>query len=240
MTFNTTQNKFYEKVILKKGGKPKSIVSPNENLKADLGTPQKKIKNIYVNNFRGSTPEVVRGTWRPAFVFYKDKDQTILTTGRETPSFQIIEAKYQKIKGQVSLFANFSLTGGVSTSQPDFSAYTSISGLPFLNDSTQLFFSKSNVGHRSGSLWTGPIYSPPSSNLYVYNFTPLGSVNIYRKTSQRINFFTKDDKQKITSLYPYPSVQAPSPKPYFAIAITKNNLPQTKYFYFSGTYATIP
>lgn len=227
MTINTTQNKFYEDVILKKGGQAKSIVLPNINLKADLGTPQKKFRNIYAENLIGATnnpSEVTRGSWTPTFVF-SSKRRSIVPAppADEIPTHHIIEARYQKIGKEVTLFANFSLTARVKAGTSK-TVFVYISGLPFVNTESggsgsllsRIYFSNSS---------TDSFTSPPLTNIYNYDFSNLlNSLIIANKKS----VFVSANDQLIGR----------NAEKSFAEDYTNPTNPPTRYYYLSGTYVT--
>lgn len=64
------------------------VFLPHENNKADLGTPTKNFENLHCDNLDTKGKDVVTGTWRPSGLY---------------PG-SLLEAKYQKINKQVSLY----------------------------------------------------------------------------------------------------------------------------------------
>lgn len=227
MTINTTQNKFYEDVILKKGGQAKSIVLPNINLRADLGTPQKKFRNIYAENLIGATnnpSEVTRGSWTPTFVFSSRRYFIVpAPPADEIPTHRIIEARYQKIGKEVTLFANFSLAARVKAGISK-TVFVYISGLPFVNTESggggsslsRLYFSNSS---------TSTFTSPPLTNIYNYDFSNLSNSSLI--ADEESNFVLANNQL----------IGQEQKKP-FAEVYTNPTNPLTSYYYLSGTYVT--
>ena len=112
MTFNTTNNFFYETVLLKKKDQPKAIIVPNENEKLDFGKPSKKFDFLFCENFHSaSSGKVLSGSWTPRFDWkVRSGSSYIPATAAQVPTVTIEEAKYEKTGNIVRIVLKITLS----------------------------------------------------------------------------------------------------------------------------------
>lgn len=109
-SISTIKRDFRGTVNLKKIDKPKFLLTPAENYKADLGTRNRKFRNVYITNPLKSK-DFSTGTWTPNLFFFSEQFSRLTPlSGADVPSFTVHAADYQKSGSQVIIDVGYRIT----------------------------------------------------------------------------------------------------------------------------------